>query len=238
MARGVRARPFGSNQGRDRRVGRETEESVDPGSHGARSSCPPGRSARTSRGSARSSRTPCPVTDEMSSKPWRTRQSVTARWPPPRSAVESGLLEGGARHERLARRLLVVVFGKRVAAARAPWATLVPWGSTVGARGAARPSWYRTREPSTSGRVFSPGPWTLPKRKIPGLTWTPPGGLVPRLDLVPGRVLRGFYAPVIDRWAHMWMWRHGGFEVLVAERRRGERDPGDPDGPASRSADS
>jgi hypothetical protein len=170
----------------------------------------------------------------MNGKPWRARQSLTARWPPPRSAVDSGLLQTGARHEKLTHRLLVVLLGKRVAAAKAPWATLVSWGSTVGPRGDA-PSWYRSREPSMSGRVFSPGPWTLPKRKIPGLTWSPPGGLVPRLDLVPGRVLRCYYAPLIDRWACAWMWNHGAFEVLAKERRKRPRHSDDPGGPASRS---
>jgi hypothetical protein len=174
------------------------------------------------------------LTEDTNSKPWRTRHSVTARWPPTRSAVVAGLLEGGARNERLRRRLLVVVFGKQVAAATAPWATLVSWGSTVGPRSEA-PSWYRTRELSLSERVFSPGPWTLPKGKAPGLTWTPPGGLVPRLDLVPASVLRCFYAPSIDRWAAKWMWRHGCFEVLAAERRKRPRDGDDADGSEARS---
>jgi hypothetical protein len=167
----------------------------------------------------------------MNAKPLPSRHSLTAHWPPPRSAVESGQLQAGARHERLVHRLSVVLLGKRVAAAAAPSATLAAWGTSVGPRDDA-PSWYRNREPSMPGRVFSPGPWAVPTRKIASLTWAPPGGVVPRLDLVPGWVLRLFYAPFIDRWAFTWMWCHGAFEVLESERRQRQRRP---EGPDSRS---
>jgi hypothetical protein len=36
---------------------------------------------------------------------------------------------------------------------------------------------------------------------------------MPRLDVVPWWVRVGYEIPLIDRYAHVWMWAHGGWEV-------------------------
>jgi hypothetical protein len=43
--------------------------------------------------------------------------------------------------------------------------------------------------------------------------WLPPEGAAPRLDLVPWWARVWYYLPFVDRYAHAWMWRHGGWEV-------------------------
>ncbi|SRR6266542_509150 len=63
-------------------------------------------------------------------------------------------------------------------------------------------------------RVSSPGGWAPPPGVRPGWNWVPPGGAVPRVDLMPRWVRLWYHTPFIDRFAHAWMWRHGGWEVL------------------------
>jgi hypothetical protein len=73
--------------------------------------------------------------------------------------------------------------------------------------------WRGQRVPSEPGYVLSPGGWTPPRGTLPAWNWVPPEGAMPRLDVVP-RWVRVWYAiPLIDRYAHVWMWAHGGWEV-------------------------
>ena len=58
---------------------------------------------------------------------------------------------------------------------------------------------------------------------LPAWTWLPPEGASPRLDLVPWWVRVWYQLPFIDRYAHAWMWRHGGWEVRPPELELGHR---------------
>ena len=62
------------------------------------------------------------------------------------------------------------------------------WLSLAHSRAAERPPWYGQRVASEPGYVFSPGGWTAPPGVLPA--WR-----------------------LIDRYAHAWMWSHGGWEV-------------------------
>lgn len=60
----------------------------------------------------------------------------------------------------------------------------------------------------------SPGGWTAPAGVIPGWNWMPTGhGLSPRFDRVPRWVHFWYRTPFLDRYAHAWMWHHGGWDV-------------------------
>ncbi len=64
--------------------------------------------------------------------------------------------------------------------------------------------------------VPSPGGWTPPVGVLAAWNWTPPGGLRPRLERIPRWVRVWYRLPFIDRYAHAWMWRHGGWDVDAA----------------------
>jgi hypothetical protein len=76
-----------------------------------------------------------------------------------------------------------------------------------------RPPWHGRRVASEPGYVFSPGGWTPPRGVLPAWSWVPPDGAKPRLDVVPWWVQVWYELPLIDRYAHAWMWSHGGWEV-------------------------
>ena len=78
---------------------------------------------------------------------------------------------------------------------------------------AERPPWYGQRVPSEPGHDFSPGGWIPPPDVLPAWSWVPPDGAMPRLDIVPWWVRLWYELPLIDRYAHAWMWAHGGWEV-------------------------
>jgi hypothetical protein len=65
-----------------------------------------------------------------------------------------------------------------------------------------------------TGAVPSPGGWAAPSGTLPAWNWLPPDGARPRLDRVPGWVCLWYQIPFADRYAHVWMWAHGGFDVL------------------------
>ncbi len=60
----------------------------------------------------------------------------------------------------------------------------------------------------------SPAGWQPPAGARPAWGWTPPGGIEPRLDRVPAWVRLWYRTPFVDRYAHAWMWEHGGWDVL------------------------
>jgi hypothetical protein len=62
--------------------------------------------------------------------------------------------------------------------------------------------------------VPSPAGWQPPDGARPGWSWLPPDGLRDRLDRVPRWVRLWFKTPLVDRYAHAWMWEHGGWDVL------------------------
>lgn len=62
--------------------------------------------------------------------------------------------------------------------------------------------------------VPSPAGWRPPDGVIPAWSWAPPDGLRPRLDRVPAWVRLWYRTPLVDRYAHGWMWEHGGWDVL------------------------
>jgi hypothetical protein len=68
--------------------------------------------------------------------------------------------------------------------------------------------------PWETGATPSPGGWQSPPNRLPAWNWLPPGGIRPRLDRVPHWVRLWYRTPFIDRYAHAWMWRHGGWDVL------------------------
>ncbi|MGY1855886.1 hypothetical protein [Modestobacter sp. SYSU DS0290] len=80
-----------------------------------------------------------------------------------------------------------------------------------------------TGGPADPGR--SPGPWSAPPGVLPGWDWLPPDhGVRRRLDRVPAWVRLWYRTPFVDRYAHAWMWHHGGWDVLPTA------GPGDPAG--------
>jgi hypothetical protein len=72
----------------------------------------------------------------------------------------------------------------------------------------------RIGEVPESGRVPSPGGWTVPPGVRPAWNWTPPPGITPRPDRVSLWVRLWYYTPLLDRYAYAWMWRHGGWDVV------------------------
>ena len=64
----------------------------------------------------------------------------------------------------------------------------------------------------------SPSGWQPPPGCLPAWNWAPPAGLRPRFDRVPPWVRLWYRIPFIDRYAHAWMWRHGGWDVLPPSR--------------------
>jgi hypothetical protein len=74
----------------------------------------------------------------------------------------------------------------------------------------------------------SPGRWVAPAGTKPGWNWIPEGhGLHPRLGDVPVWVRLWYRTPFVDRWAHVWMWHHGGWEIRPhpTEPGAGDREP-------------
>jgi hypothetical protein len=78
---------------------------------------------------------------------------------------------------------------------------------------AAHPDMWGPPPPEPK-RVPSPGGWNPPSGVRPGWNWVPPGGAVPRVDLMPRWVRLWYHTPFIDRFAHTWIWRRGGWEVV------------------------
>jgi hypothetical protein len=65
--------------------------------------------------------------------------------------------------------------------------------------------------------VPSPGPWRPPSGARPGWNWIPADhALRPRLDRVPSWVGVWFRTPFIDRFAYVWMWDRGGWDIVPA----------------------
>jgi hypothetical protein len=61
---------------------------------------------------------------------------------------------------------------------------------------------------------LSPGRWVAPPGTKPAWNWAPEGhGLHPRLSEVPTWVRLWYWTPFLDRYAHVWMWHHGGWEI-------------------------
>jgi hypothetical protein len=73
------------------------------------------------------------------------------------------------------------------------------------------------------GFAVSPGGWTPPPGVLPAWNWLPPEGASPRLDLVPLWVRAWYQLPLIDRYAHAWMWRHGAWKVRPPDMELGHR---------------
>ena len=65
--------------------------------------------------------------------------------------------------------------------------------------------------------VHSPGGWVAPKGTRPGWDWVPDGGAGPRPDRMRLWLRVAYHVPILDRWAHEWMWWRGGFDVVPPE---------------------
>jgi hypothetical protein len=64
-------------------------------------------------------------------------------------------------------------------------------------------------------RVPSPGGWAVPAGARPGSTWVPPiHGAQPAPERMPWWVRVWSHVPLVDRYAHEWMWHHGGYLVF------------------------
>jgi len=71
---------------------------------------------------------------------------------------------------------------------------------------------------------FSPGNWGPPPGVLPGWNWLPPEhGVRPDPERVPAWVRAWYRTPLIDRYAYVWMWHHGGLEILPPQQ--GPADP-------------
>lgn len=86
-------------------------------------------------------------------------------------------------------------------------------------RPVASPAGPTAHRPRAFIGVPSPGHWVAPTGQRPGWDWLPEHGASPNLRAMPRWVRVWFRTPFIDRYAHEWMWWHGGWAVLV---------PGDP----------
>jgi hypothetical protein len=154
--------------------------------------------------------------------PWSTR--ATAWWCD--SALRRRLLRQRAR--RVDRRQLA---GAAMHHLRRRLAGSL--GSRAGSRTARRAPWYGQRVTSEPGWVFSPGGWTPPPGVLPAWSWVPPDGAKPRPDVMPWWVRVWYELPLLDRYAHAWMWAHGGWEVCPPSGtppgdHAGVREPCDP----------
>jgi hypothetical protein len=78
---------------------------------------------------------------------------------------------------------------------------------------------YRAEARRQAGlpRVASPGGWDPPAGVRPAWNWTPPDGAALRLDRVPLWARLWYNTPLVDRYAHAWLWQHGGFDVIAPE---------------------
>jgi hypothetical protein len=65
--------------------------------------------------------------------------------------------------------------------------------------------------------VPSPGGWKAPPGTRPAWNWTPPPGIAPRLDRTPWWARVWYDTPLVDRYAHAWLWYHGGWDVVPPE---------------------
>jgi len=63
-------------------------------------------------------------------------------------------------------------------------------------------------------RVASPGGWVAPSGVRPAWNWTPPPGIGLRLDRMPVWARVWYGTPLVDRYAHAWLWHHGGWDVI------------------------
>ena len=86
-----------------------------------------------------------------------------------------------------------------------------------------QPWWRRIRRshdprPSRADRVLSPGGWLTPPGVMPGWNWLPTDGASPRLDLLPLWVRAWYRIPLIDRYAHVYMWHHGAWETASPDQ--------------------
>ncbi len=71
---------------------------------------------------------------------------------------------------------------------------------------------------ATLPRVPSPGGWAAPAGVRPAWDWTPAGsGVTLRLDRVPRWAGLWYRTPLLDRYAHAWLWYHGGWDVIPPE---------------------
>jgi hypothetical protein len=90
------------------------------------------------------------------------------------------------------------------------------------------------------GADVSPAGWTAPPGSMPGWNWIPPGyGLRPLLPALPRWVRVWYRTPVADRWAHVWMWHHGGWLLtphVDGGEASGVREPRRPVPPARDAA--
>jgi hypothetical protein len=71
-------------------------------------------------------------------------------------------------------------------------------------------------DPWPAGAVPSPCGWVPGLQRAPGQDWLPPNGLSPRLDRMSWWVNAWSRIPLIDRYADVYMWNHGGWETLPA----------------------
>jgi hypothetical protein len=76
---------------------------------------------------------------------------------------------------------------------------------------------------------LSPGRWVAPPGTKPAWNWVPHRyGISPRWDAVPFWVQLWYWTPFVDRWAYVWMWHHGGWEITphpVGSGGAGVREP-------------
>lgn len=74
--------------------------------------------------------------------------------------------------------------------------------------------------------TMSPGPWTPPPGTRPGWNWLPEHGALPALRAMPRWVRVWYRTPFLDRYAHEWMWWHGGWCVLSPTPPNPPDEPG------------
>lgn len=83
----------------------------------------------------------------------------------------------------------------------------------------------------------SPGGWVPADGVKPAWNWTPPGGIVAKTHVMPTWLRVWYRTPLLDRFAHVWMWHHGFWWCLNAGRspppdQAGVREPRRPSPPA------
>ena len=89
-------------------------------------------------------------------------------------------------------------------------------GYSSAGSGGPFPGWVQSWPSTTwdTHSVPSPGGWSAPAKAMPGWRWGPVWGLRSRLDRMPWWVRTWSSVPLLDRYAYVWMWYHGGWDVL------------------------
>ncbi len=155
--------------------------------------------------------------------------AAAARWSGERTVPVAPMLahheRGGLLRWRLTLRRLRCAFRARRPGLLEAWSGNRMDGSARGRSRRMLSAPFPAAAPSRTGDaparpafdyVLSPGEWAVPDGVRPGWNWLPHLlGAQPELRSMPRWVRVWYRTPLIDRYAHEWMWWHQGWSVLT-----------------------